>query len=204
MKRINLYKAVSIIEFVFIILIVGVLYIFVLKQLVADIKFFNLREDAEATFTKVQDASDLIMTENGYRNLFNNEYDVAKILSKKIHLAKVCNDAKKDGCWSNNWLWDNLRKPGFVLDGGQYIVPELSSGECKNNRPFLSTCGALYVDTNGDKKPNKIGHDIIKIYITNDGLIPAGVSKDTINPSDSCDLINKFSWSCSARLLRMQ
>ena len=65
-------------------------------------------------------------------------------------------------------------------------------------------CGIFYVDINGAAPPNLIGHDIMKLYFTSNGLIPAGTKKDIINPANSCDMYNKFSWACSARLLGMK
>ena len=172
--------------------------------MIADMKFSDLKRSAAVTYTQLDAASRRIMSTGGYSDRFRNENDVIKTFAQGLQIEKICSNAKKDECWSSNWLWGEIDKPGIKLQSGQYILAELTSPACISNLNILHTCGALYVDTNGAKAPNLIGHDIIKLYITRKGLVPAGVKEDIINPTKGCDMIKKFTWACSAKLLGMK
>ncbi len=201
MGKFTFRRAISPLEFIFAAFMIFIVYSFVAKQIIADIKCSDMKKSAVRTYANINQASTDMLNSSTYENKFLSEYDIIKVFSEKINPAMSCKDAKKGGCWSQTWLWDTLTKPGMKLKNGQYVVSELSSTSCKSNIPFANTCGALYIDTNGSQKPNRIGQDIIKVYITKKGLIPAGAENDIINPKDSCDFINKFSWGCTAKLL---
>lgn len=49
-----------------------------------------------------------------------------------------------------------------------------------------STCIKIYIDVNGDKKPNKFGIDTFLMTMTEEGFVPAGVSKTQDQLKSSC------------------
>ena len=196
--------AISLIEIAFIIFVLFFIYTFVVRQMIADLQFSDLKRSAATTYTDLDTASRKIIGSSGYTNKFKNEKDIILAFATNLPAEKVCQTAKKEECWSSNWLWSDISKPGLKMPSGQYVVAEFTSSGCLSNLNIPNTCGALYVDTNGSLAPNVVGQDIIKLYITKTGLVPAGVKEDIINPVKGCDMIKKFSWGCSAKLLGMK
>jgi len=194
-------QAISLIEICSVIFILLLVYFTFIQQLIADIKYSDMKKNASETYILINDAAQKINSKHHYIGIFNSEHDIIKKFSENLETESICENAKKEGCWSDTWLWENLTKRGIKLKTGEFIIAELASPQCKNQNNIKHTCGALYIDTNGEKKPNKIGKDIIKIYITSNGLIPAGIKSDKVNVSSSCNLTTKFSFGCSARLL---
>lgn len=43
-------------------------------------------------------------------------------------------------------------------------------------------CGEIIVDVNGTKSPNMFGQDMFPFYLTNYGIIPAGMQGETSQP----------------------
>lgn len=71
---------------------------------------------------------------------------------------------------------------GRLNNGSSFMVWSAGSG-CKfnysknNSGSLYRSCGALSVDINGNKKPNRAGYDYFMFIITKDGVIPAGTSE---------------------------
>jgi len=194
--------AISFMEIFFIIFVLFFIYSFVVKQMLADVKFSDMKQYAATTYNTLDSAAKKISMEGGFTNRFYSEEDIIDAFAKEVEAKKVCKDAMREFCWSNYWLWDVTKtKPGFEMKDGQFVTSELTSYSCTSNLNIPHTCGALFIDVNGEKAPNIVGQDMIKIYITAEGLVPAGVEKDIFNPKKNCDLINKFNWGCTARLL---
>lgn len=194
-------KAISMIEIGFIIFVLFFLYAFVVKQMLSDLKFSDFKRSAALIYTDLDIVSRNIISNIGYEGLFSREGEIIAYFGKDMKVDKYCEDAMKEHCWSSNWIWANKLKPGMQLENGAFIITELTSKTCSSNLNISNTCGIFYIDINGVNAPNLVGHDIIKLYITSNGLVPAGVKADIINPANTCDLLNKFSWACSARLL---
>lgn len=202
--KLEFKKAISFIEVAFIIFVLFFIYTFVIKQMLNDMKFSDLKRSAATAYTRINNTTRNLTTLETFENRFRNEYDVIYTYGKELKAEKICNNAQKDGCWSSNWIWADLQKPGLKLASGEYVISELSSPACINNLNTQNTCGALYIDTNGPKAPNAIGHDIIKLYLTKKAIIPAGLKGDIINPPKTCDMTRKFGWACTARLLGLK
>ena len=194
-------NAISLIELAFIVFVLFFIYTFVVKQMIADMRFSDLRRSAAISYTILDTASRKIIQSGGFPNRFRSETDLTNGFAKELAIDKVCADAQKEDCWSSNWIWSEPVKAGIKLQGGQFVVGELSSATCISSLNIKNTCGAIYIDTNGSKAPNRIGHDMIKLYVTANGLIPAGVKEDIMNPVKGCDMVKKFNWGCSAKLL---
>lgn len=193
--------AISLIEISFIIFVLFFVYTFVIKQMIADMRFSDLKRNAGTVYMTLDAASRNILQSGGFANRFRNETDLMAAFAKELSPEKICKNSKEEECWSSNWLWAEKEKAGLKMQSGQYIVSEITSATCISSLNIPNTCGALYIDTNGSKAPNRIGHDMIKIYITANGLVPAGVKIDIMNPAKGCDMLKKFNWGCSARLL---
>lgn len=49
-----------------------------------------------------------------------------------------------------------------------------------------NSCLVIYFDANGDRKPNQFGKDIQAVVWTEQGLVPAGVSKTKEEINNNC------------------
>lgn len=194
-------KAISFIEIGFIIFVLFFVYTFVIKQMFTDMKFSDLKRSAATTYTRLSTTTRHLTEKKPFAHRFKTEQEILYAYGMDLGAEKMCRNAKTGGCWSSNWIWADLNKPGIKLQTGEFIAAEITSPACMDNINILHTCGALYVDTNGSKAPNRIGNDIIKLYVTQRGLVPAGLRDDTVNTPKSCDMAKKFSWACTARLL---
>ena len=69
-----------------------------------------------------------------------------------------------------------------LMDGTTLIFRAFSSsciGKYGNNKYLQNVCGVIFVDTNGQKNPNRLGNDMFEFYFTNYGIYPAGTELDT-------------------------
>lgn len=50
---------------------------------------------------------------------------------------------------------------------------------------------AIFIDVNGDRKPNIIGKDIFLAILTEDGIVPAGISESNEKVEENCSSKSK-------------
>jgi len=110
----------------------------------------------------MRDSSAHIMIKDHFKPYLKVLYDCEKM---SINL-------KKTACHSAS---DNSISTALVLNDGTTVSFSLFGSECA----FLytgkrKTCGAIRVDLNGHKKPNKNGEDIFRFYIDIDAIVPSG------------------------------
>lgn len=95
------------------------------------------------------------------------------ILAKYFNIAKYCGHEAK-GCFSEEYTQFNGLKERdfenlsyynkFILADGTSIAMQGYEGETAN--------GEIWIDINGQKRPNKIGEDTFLFSITNSRLVP--------------------------------
>ncbi|MCM1339628.1 MAG: type II secretion system GspH family protein, partial [Muribaculaceae bacterium] len=111
-------------------------------------------------------------TQVGSEKLYN-------VLKPYLKNAQDC--GKQQGCFKNDylalngktkWMWQPgqhaVYARGVLLNGIQYAVWSAGSG-CRNG----THCGVIFVDINGNTKPNRAGVDYFKFIITKNNIIPA-------------------------------
>lgn len=109
------------------------------------------------------------------------------LYSKYIKTTKECYSspysADSQQCWHKNGTTrgeDNVICPSTALcwcSGcsvietvqGSWAMIDGASYDC-TGAPLGNTCLGIIVDTNGIKKPNRLGYDIHSLYITKDGI----------------------------------
>jgi len=132
-------------------------------------------------------------------------------LKKYLHVIRECNN--KAGCWSK----DLTQKPGGgaaegaseIGMGGDIIAFSLNDGTnvCLDywsqsdiinkfgvNKNLMSAPLSVWVDVNGDRKPNKLGKDVFAFVLTSQGIVPAGIN----NNSAHC---KSTGYDCAAKYL---
>ncbi len=101
---------------------------------------------------------------------------------------------------------------GILVDGTSYAFWSAGTG-CKmnadiNNEPgymYSNVCGAIYVDINGYRKPNRAGYDLFVFTLTKDGVKPAGLERYKSPYGDKCkfgDASSTNGNACSGWILR--
>ena len=72
-----------------------------------------------------------------------------------------------------------------LIDGTTLIFRHWT-GQCNfkwgTTKPLENVCGEIIVDVNGTKSPNMSGQDMFAFYLTNYGIIPAGMQGETSQP----------------------
>ena len=88
----------------------------------------------------------------------------------------------------------NYNSSGFfakaMLPDGVMLMLTTVSKDCKfyyGTGQLASTCGALFVDINGAKKPNQYGVDIFMFFLTKDSVIPRGTKNAAYSFETGCN-----------------
>ena len=127
-----------------------------------------------------------------------------------MKVARICNDPTI-GCWSGSATYLNGRSFGdckaggcganwvsFVMNNGTKVATDIGdNGQLKGQMGVDSeadSCLKMYVDVNGDKKPNKFGVDIFLMTFTEDGFMPAGYTKTPEDLAKNCSPTNYGTW----------
>jgi len=111
----------------------------------------------------------------------------------------MLNGAKFTDCRKNYGCGSNFIS--FIMNNGTMVA--LDIGNNSQLRTIFgvdstaSTCLKMYVDVNGNKKPNKFGVDIFLMTITEDGFVPAGFSKSPEQLKNSCSPGGNGYWCMS-------
>ena len=141
----------------------------------------------------------------------NAMYENYKSLKKYFNVLRECPD--KTGCWSKELTKAPTGKPALYANekgiGVNIMTFTLSDGtnvcfdyfDTKDtinyfgvNKNLQTYPLAIWVDVNGDKKPNTMGRDVFAFIYTNNGVIPAGAN----NKSANC---NTMGYDCSAKYI---
>lgn len=134
-----------------------------------------------------------------------------QILKKYLNIIRECKDT--EGCWSND-ITQNPRGENaasastkgiggniitFTLnDGTNVCLDYWSKGDIESlfgvSQNLSPNALSIFVDVNGDKKPNRLGRDVFAFVLTTEGLVPAGAN----NESEHCDTTG---YDCSAKYI---
>lgn len=137
-----------------------------------------------------------------------------------LKLLKDCRKAA--GCWSNDKVtgldgvstsrFDEFRNSGglsykysIALADGTFIVFDIYSnldvlGISDKLPDGVNATMVFIVDINGLKRPNRVGRDIFVFALTNNGVVPAGISNNSENCSKNISGFNS-GIDCAAKVL---
>ena len=143
---------------------------------------------------------------------------VANMFAKKLELGRICR-SRSDDCYTYSIRYSSLT--GYGFNGGSYMVGaegqlkdmfvvfEMDSPTCRGiyqytwdsvteNSPYWHMCGTIFVDTNGDKLPNRYGVDFFTFIFTDSKIIPEGTPPTPYyNLRTSCNPNLATSWDGS-------
>ena len=155
----------------------------------------------------------------------SNAAGLITTLQNYMNFSKVCStNSYTEGCAGyvglnaanlkmlngNNYIWPSMFTiPGAVMQNGAIIVSFNFDANCNGSGADVGICATITIDVNGSKPPNIFGRDILRIYLTSIGLIPAGSHGDeavttpaTYGCRDSGTVDNSIVEGCAARILR--
>jgi len=133
------------------------------------------------------------------KNAFKGKLSYIKECSGDTARGGTGQGSSVEGCWHNIYQWKYLNGswggnsiyPGLILSNGTLLVLWDEAGESGSacTARDIEACDTLMIDVNGFKKPNVMGKDIFRFWITRDGLKPAGIG-GYWDPASDCNLSN--------------
>lgn len=113
-------------------------------------------------------------------------------------------DNKKTLSISDDMFANNYTKAILGNDMIMYAITE--SPECNldfgNNELLKNVCGQIIIDVNGKNKPNVFGKDTFTFYLTQYGIVPAGLKEDTENSFEKeCRINDSNGYGCTGWVL---
>lgn len=129
-----------------------------------------------------------------------------------INVSNVCYN--EPGCWSKyidttmlngQWFTECTKNIGcgvnyisFIMNNGSKVALDIGNNEQLRSifgvDSTAATCLKMYVDVNGDKKPNRLGIDTFLMTFTEDGFVPAGFSKTPEELKQNCTTNSTGYW----------
>jgi len=138
--------------------------------------------------------------------------DPLVVLKPYLKINKDCSD-KSAGCFSpgvtykflnggDEVEYDTVGQSSLLLADGSSIMYQNDSSDCTGSvgdtKALQAYCGQIYVDINGNKRPNQWGLDAFIFHFTKFGIVPFGTAPETRWPfSVECHDITKSGYSCS-------
>ena len=184
--------------------IIGIVAQMTIPTLMNNIEDAAAKTYAKAIYSILTQASTSIIAESeNLKDLDNDNF--VNAMSGKLKTLNICHaDAS---CWhaQNNWYnivgtqISGTALYGLILQNGMMFGTSYSDSTCTSTGDGSprgkGTCGYIYADGNGFKKPNKLGKDIFVYHIQEDGIYPGGISGSTFT---ACDTTG---WACAAQYL---
>lgn len=133
--------------------------------------------------------------EDGNQNAIWQNY---KYLKQYLNVIRECNNT--EGCWSPDLSKAPTGETAMSANskgiGGNIVTFTLTDGTnvCMDywsqenaiddfgvSQDLLPSPLSVWVDVNGDKKPNMLGRDVFAFILTKNGLVPAGANNNSQN-----------------------
>ena len=204
-KYMKKFNALSNLEAFLIILLAILVYLYTRQVGGEALEKESYKTTAANAYSMLSKASPQNTGIDSFAGRFSNESSIIEHIGNSSKMLKFCHSAKTGGCWSDTWLWNEKEKPGTQLRSLQFILVDFVAKDCSYSTNIPNTCAFVYVDTNGAKKPNEVGKDILLFYMTRNGFIPAGTQIDTVTKGSDCDIKNnRYNWGCTAQLLGLK
>lgn len=136
----------------------------------------------------------MIITDNGgvMANSFSTDIEARDLFASKMNVVKKCSNALSEGCWTGTLVGPEgfVTNAGMILSDGTMVAFNFSSGNYSSSCNIIhgnatNVCFEIYVDTNGFKRPNKTGKDVLVFLVYENTLRIGGTNNDyyAINPT---------------------
>ena len=192
--------------------IIGVIAALTVPALVQKTQKQEYVSALQKTYSTLSQASNMIIAEHGSPKGEDSWADstehIYQLFKKKLIGAKDC--AAETGCFAQGYTifdksrsstWDtNGEYRRMILADGSQIMFYGADSSCESSwSSSNNSCGYIWADVNGEKKPNIIGRDIFNFSIKETGLYPAGCDTSDIN---MCTKKGATGKECACKVLR--
>ena len=212
------YDAFTLAEVLITLVIVGVIAAMTIPTLMNNTNKQELVSKLKKTYSTMAQATNRIITDEG-----NPRGDIGgwaaspeavyNMYKKYLNKAKDCGSGS--GCFesmvSNNGYYKNLNGGNYynsrfasnqfyrliLSDGAQLLIADTASDCSQSYHDSTNGCSSLWIDINGEKKPNQWGRDIFIFILKEDGLYPAGCEGN----SSDCNK-NSTGYNCACKVFR--
>lgn len=226
--------------------IIGVVASMTLPTLITKTQNAELTTSLKKAYTQMNQVLLEMAQESGENDTIasyfaNGSSDWLTSIKSHYKIVKDCGFTQDDDCFAkfdDNYdgsahstsVWDDYAKTRYkfiTADGMSFGISSYSDGCTTNdsfveaiNAPTNHTCGSLFVDVNGKKKPNCYGRDVFLFFITSNKaplLYPIGgfyfsdSNTGTLssggdgwwnyNNQNYCSSPNKNGYFCAARII---
>lgn len=165
-------------------------------------------ENGSPLFWKMQDGGRVFVD--------GSSANISKFLKQKMNVAAETNVIPSDykikslkGTGADSFTIDDTKvkikdnADAFQTADGMLWFPSNTYAGCKYSKDVANSakkttvylCGLLMVDTNGPKKPNRMGLDVFVFDITTDGIQPHN------SKTDDCANLRGDGYTCSVKAL---
>lgn len=170
--------------------IIGVVASMTIPILIHNVFDQELRGQYKKVYSTVNQAVMGLVSDNGgsLSGLFTDADTEASLLASKMQIVSICNSVTSpSGCYFQG-LSTNLHAVIVLKDGSMLGANSLDTN-CNTtwgpNNFGQYLCGELYIDVNGNQKPNTPGKDVFWVGLTPNKVIPAG-SDGILNATYRC------------------
>ncbi len=200
----NKKNALTLVEVLITLVIIGVISAFVIPSLILHIDRNIYKSAFKKEYTSFITAFEKVAMENGgsIKGLSNNSIEFRNLLVREMVVIKSCNQGYSEGCryagakgqngqddtglsWAEN-------SPAVVLSDGAILQFYLSSADCSDS---VHGCGFVIIDVNGMSPPNRAGEDVYMLHVRDNAVKPFGSSGDGY--VDDCDNAFSMGWTCA-------
>ena len=211
-------NAFTLAEVLITLVIIGVIAAMTVPTLMNNTNNQEYVSKLKKAYSTLAQATNLIIAEEGTPRAdkggwATNSQNIYNLYKKYLLNAKDC--ATTRGCFNqgaykhlkggteSNWNEQTSNNKLILADGTQILFSSFTDDECASNNIYGSSskniCGLIYIDINGEKKPNTIARDVFGFVIKENGLYPQGCDYDT-----ACDpnVVESLTYSCACKILR--
>jgi len=194
-------KAFTLSEVLITLGIIGIVAAMTMPMLLANSREKEMVSRLKKAYSNVSQAFQRTIVVNNTPNYWNlrQEGDPSGAISIQDKISEyfiVSKDCQANGgCWPNaeiikldgtstglNFGSDTSFATFRIADGTLYAFRVLSAdcdADFGNMGALKKVCAEMYIDINGERRPNIMGYDVFKFYIVKNGIYPAGLSSDT-------------------------
>lgn len=210
-------NAFTLAEVLITLVVIGVIAAMTIPNVINNTKKHEYVSGLKKAYSTLKSVTNQIMVEEGAPRgdaggWAKSSENIGLLYKSKLNISKECLNTV--GCFeqlsnsSPNYyvsLGGNQQATGnlnaytsinkVVLADGTQIAFLSPDESCNGSGSFgVNYCAAIYIDINGQGKPNRLGRDFFVFLIKEDGLYPAGCDSNTYCTPDG--------WGCACKVLR--
>lgn len=220
MKASNKFKAFTLAEVLITLVVIGIVAMITVPSLMQTHQNYAFTSALKKNFSVLSNAFNMAkkFDYNDYEDWTHTDSNAQALYENYLYIKTYLNIIRecknKEGCWSeditlapNGDVAMSATSKGigndivtFTLnDGTNVCLDYWSQSDIIRNfgvdKNLSGTPLSVWVDVNGDKKPNRMGKDVFAFILTTRGLVPAGAN----NGSENCTTTG---YDCSAKYMK--